>query len=563
MPEALVAAEIPSASKSEIHCLREQGGYGEVAHLGLIKVAGKDAAKFLQFRTTNDAAGLDNGRGVYNAMIDRTAHVEALFTSYRLDDAFYLLIERTYASSVIDHMERFHFSEDVSFAECEGRFEAVQGPRSAAAIGELAPQSSVHLQDEPTMTAATIDGAEVLILRQSITGELGYLIWLNKAATGIAATIAATCKHFGMCAMNADAWETARIEAGIPRYGVEVSAEDLLPDTGLEEYTVSYTKGCYLGQEVIARIKTYSAPRKGLIGLVFPGGFRPAELTPEVGEIKSYTYSSTLGKPIAIAYMPRSHRVPGQTIKVGDTTATVCLLPFYKSAPPAEAAKQLYEQALEDYAADRPQQAISKLRESLLLNPTYTDAYEILGVILSKFGELDEAIRLMKRLAELQPDSVMAHTNLSVFYMEQGNKELAEEEKAISMSITMEKIAREMREQQQQQEQKKKQIEDAKERIEMFKQVLEIDPEDQLANYGIGNLLVDIEQFQEAIPHLRKAVALKPNHTAAYCALGKALQGDKQINEAIEIYNRGIEVAAQRGDMTPLKEMRMHLDSLL
>jgi tetratricopeptide (TPR) repeat protein len=319
-------------------------------------------------------------------------------------------------------------------------------------------------------------------------------------------------------------------------------------------------------------MKTYSAPRKGLVGLSFPTDSTTDLLPPsgiasdvpaaETGQIKTLVYSPTLARPLALAYVPRSHRTPGELIKVGKHDATVCLLPFYKSQPPLERARTLYERALEDYASDRTEAAISNLRESLLLNPTFADAYEVLGVILSKHGDLDEAIRLMKRLADLQPDSVMAHTNLSVFYMEQGNKEAAEEEKAISMSITMEKLAREMRQQQEQQEQQKRKIEDAKERIEMFKQVLAIDPEDQLANYGMGNLLVDIDEFTDAVPHLRKAVELKPTHTAAYLALGKALEGAKQSTEASEVYKRGIEIAAQRGDMTPLKEMRSRLDAL-
>ncbi|HEY9786186.1 MAG TPA: tetratricopeptide repeat protein, partial [Candidatus Obscuribacterales bacterium] len=213
-------------------------------------------------------------------------------------------------------------------------------------------------------------------------------------------------------------------------------------------------------------------------------------------------------------------------------------------------------------AEDEDPQSVKLLEEALMLDPQLEDAYEVLGVILSKRDRLDEAIALMHKLADLNPDSVMAHANLSVFYLEKGDKEKAEEEKAVSMSIRMRLAAREATRAMKEEQERKQKKEEAKERMEMFSQVLEIDSEDLLANYGMGDCLVVLEEYEKAIPYLNKALAVKPMHTVAYVALARALNGLGRTKEAVDALNRGIEVASRKGDMTPLKEMQQQLAML-
>jgi tetratricopeptide (TPR) repeat protein len=195
----------------------------------------------------------------------------------------------------------------------------------------------------------------------------------------------------------------------------------------------------------------------------------------------------------------------------------------------------------------------------LELNPLFVDAYESLGVILSRHEQYDEAIALMHKLQSLQPDSVMAHTNLSVYYMQLGDKERAEEEKAIAMSIRMSQLAREHAQKKKETEDRGKLLQEAEKRLEMFRQVLLIDPDDFLANNGVGTVYVEIGQYEEAIPYLEKTIKSKPTHTVAYLALGQAFENLAKFAEAINVYRSGIDVAAKRGDITPMKEMQLHL----
>ncbi len=196
------------------------------------------------------------------------------------------------------------------------------------------------------------------------------------------------------------------------------------------------------------------------------------------------------------------------------------------------------------------------------MHALHADSYEMLGVMLGKRGQLDEAIALMKKLEQIDPESVMAHANLSLFYVQQGDKDKAEEEKALAMSLRMQQATREMGQQQEKQDEKKRKQEENLQRMEMFKQVIAIDAEDLLANFGLGNLYVELEQYEQAIPLLKKAIAVKPDYTAAFLALGLALQGNSQYAEAIEIYKDGIAVASKRGDFEPMNKMKEKLTFL-
>jgi tetratricopeptide (TPR) repeat protein len=114
---------------------------------------------------------------------------------------------------------------------------------------------------------------------------------------------------------------------------------------------------------------------------------------------------------------------------------------------------------------------------------------------------------------------------------------------------------------QNEEEQRKRQQENV-ERMEMFKQVLAIDSKDLLANYGLGSSLVELSRYQEAIPYLLEAISIQANHTVAYVALSSAYEALKDKDNAVRYLQKGIEVAAKRGDMEPLRKMKDKLAAL-
>jgi folate-binding protein YgfZ len=568
----------PSISE-QIATLRSQGGYFCASDYGLIEIYGKDAAKFLQDKTTNDVLQLKEHQGQLSCLLDRKAHVKAFFQLYRKHESFRIIAEKSQIEPILAHLEQYKFSDKVEFLNlCDtGTFFALQGPNVFQLLSKHQTCKGSIDQD---LADTKLWGTSIHLFRKSVTGEEGYFIWVSQSdVSAFFANAEAACLDSGFSKLTKESLETARIEAGLPKFATDFLDSNLLPETGLEELTVSYSKGCFLGQEVLARIKNHGAATKALMGLVFAQEFsQPLHFDSqvlledkEIAQLKSNCYSPTLNKHIAIALVRREYRVPNRQLNVlvidKPAQVSTTLLPFYHSASKAERALKLYQKALSIFALqsglETEIEAIKLLESAIVLEPLFEDAYESLGVILSKCNRLDEAIAIMKRLAELNPQSIMAHTNLSVFYIAQGLKEQAEEEKAISMSIRMQLAAKEAASAKQENKDKIEKQNSANERLDMFRQVLAIDSEDLLANYGSGSCLIDLEQYAEAIPYLAKAIEIKPTHSVAYLALATAYQSLGKTHEAGKTLERGIEIAAQRADMEPLKQMQNNLAALI
>jgi folate-binding protein YgfZ len=565
---------------NQINTLRKVGGYAVLQNFGVIEVAGIDAAEFLQARTTNDVLSLKPGDGQVTALLDRKAHVVAYFSLHYLDDKFFMLAERNQLPAIIAELEKYHFTEKVTFSKRADSTFYFAGVKSAALIVQASGQTKLPVSEPYSCARVAFFSVGSILIARSITGGEGYFVIAPTSdKDNLAGKAQDLASKLGMTELSAKALNCARIEAGVLEYGKDVDDKYLLPETGLDESVVSYTKGCYLGQEVIARVKGQGAPRRGLVGLIFAKdnpSSEPLRLLlnakikiagNEIGEIKSSCFSPTLDRTIAMAYVSREYRVPGRTLSLQldlnkgeeECQAEVVQLPFMQAEVKGETAQKLYEEALAEFALDHEVRAIELLREVLLLDAGFADAYEALGVILNREGEVDEAIELMKKLAEIDPKSVMAHSNLSLYYANKGLKKEAEDEKALAMAIRMQSLSDQMTLEKQQEEEKIRLIEAARERMKMFSQVLEIDAEDHLANYGAGSIHVELGEFAEALPYLQKALSLKPNHTVSYLFLGQAYEGLNQVAKAIEAYNKGMEVAAMRGEMQPSQEMQKRL----
>ncbi|MBI5176194.1 MAG: hypothetical protein HY986_25140 [Candidatus Melainabacteria bacterium] len=526
----------------------------------LIEVKGEDAERFLQSQTTSDVKALQIGDGQESSLLDRKAKVIAYFNLYKTSPtAFLILAPEVQKQAIIEHLERFIFADKVEvvplvFPFCElvsGSQAPLKIPPSAGSRAALMPLSKgfiarIHISPCPTFIIFSEE--ETLTLPQLSREEL--LI--------------------------------RRVEAGQAEFLTDYS-DSLIVELSLSSPAVSYTKGCFQGQEVLARVKAQGSPSRQLVGLVlnsseainFPVGSQfhlNAEET--AGTLVSHGFSPRLSKHIALAFLKRDLRVPGREIegyvevegKRLPLKAQVQVLPFIEPERDEDLAKRLYEEALQDFTAGNGAAAIQTLKQVVLLAPTFEDGYEALGVMLSKVDEgkhIDEAIACMKELAALNPDSIMAHANLSVFYLEKGDKEMAEEEKAISMSIRMRQAAREAMQEKNARDEQEKERKEAAERIKLFQEVLQIDADDLFANQGLGNCYNILGEHERAIGYLEKAIAIKENHTQCYEEMGKAYEALGNLTRAAEYYGKGVEIAAKKGDMQPLKAMKAKMEALL
>ncbi len=569
-------------TKIDTYPVRKFGGWS-IVELSCIRVFGTDARRFLQSQTTNDVNIVAEGGGHSNCLIDRKSRPVGCFRMYLLDSEYAIICDTKQTEPILEHLDKFRFADRVDFEEWkDARFITIQGPRSRTLMGAIIDGDGTHQLSSVDAFSGDISGQSVKIFRLSLTGEDGYLIVSDQETFKVVLSkLEAEAGALNVVSLDQATLDACRIEAGLPKLGVDFDGDNLLAETTLDETSVSYTKGCFQGQEVLARVRSQGAPTRALVGLTLaPPPVSSLAVDTEIkldneviGWIKSNLHSKVCNEYIAFAMVRRDYRTPGKEWQVSldgqDYTAKVQLLPFYQAISPQQQARRTFEDALQEFAREDEKQAgygslsIELLRESLLLDPHFEDAYEALGVILNRRGQADEAIKLMQQLATLNPDSVMAHTNLSVFYMEKGLKEKAEEEKAISMSIEMRLALQQSKDEKKKEKERQVSQEETLERMGMFREVLDIDEDDQLANYGYGDCLVELGRFEEALLHLKRSIELKPTHTVAYLALGKAYEGLVNSKEARAAYESGIDVAAKRGDMEPLKKMQARLDKLV
>ena len=579
-------------------------GVSQTTTMGCVLVDGADAASFLQAQVTNDVLKLEWGAWQWSALLDRKAHILAWFQVVRVAEYRYVLIaEQDQCATLAELLERVHFIENVSIQVMPALapWVALVGPWAAKTLTQLGlPAHDLTQINRCLMWPADLGDTSPRLsaIPSDYWGVPGF--WLFDATYLEAPTDAA--KSSGaiqqtllsqltqglpepVCLIDSLALDMLRLESGLCRYGIDMTDTVALPATGLEWVSVSYDKGCYPGQEVVAKVRTYGAMPRALMGVRLVEGTwpdaKPDTLTTSglsieyqgksIGTLHSRAMSPTLNQPIALAYLDKAYRVPGQmmavTLVAESTSVSMTLetvaLPFVPQTQPQHLSKKAYDDAISAFTQEHDDEAIALLQQAIAYDPLMVDAYESLGVILGRHKRYDEAIALMETLKTLDPDCVMAHSNLSVFYMELGDKDRAEEEKAKATVLSFSLQMKKQRQQQSESQQREQQRAALTEKLAMFEEVLGLDPDDTLANYGLGSAYVELEQYENAVDPLKKAIAQNELYTVAYLALVKAYKGLAKWPEARETLQKGLHVAQSRGDLMPLKQLQALENQLL
>jgi aminomethyltransferase len=342
---AVAGWEIPAHfgdPQAEYHAVRHSVGLCDLSYRGLVRVGGADRRRFLHAMVSNDTASLQPGQGCYATFLTNKGRLVADFVVYADADAYLLDLEPQTVQPLIAAVEEFVIADDVTFHDESASWGllSLQGPRAADLL-TLAFARDLPELPRYAHTMWELAGHPVRLMRRSHTGELGYqLLALQEA---LPALWEALWQHRDACdvwAVGTEALEVLRIEAGVPLFGRDMSEETIPIEANLLE-AISYTKGCYIGQEVIARIDARGHVNRKLVGLLLEGSTLPqhgARIdTPEreVGWITSTAFSLALQQPIALGYVRREAFTTGTRLQVqanGTTVqATVVDLPFYKS----------------------------------------------------------------------------------------------------------------------------------------------------------------------------------------------------------------------------------------
>ena len=310
--------------EAEYHALRRGVGLIDYSTQALLQVQGADRASFLHSLLTNDIKRLTPGSGCPAALLNVNAKLIAELFVLMEPDALWLLCDATRAADVASTLDRHLFTEAVTLTNHERRQAvlALQGPRTMDALAQLT-EAKVALPRIGDHCATVIEDIPLRLARYSLTGDAGVLCLVDAEHAKSAWDLLQ--RHGAASGLRPVGWEalnTARIEAGIPWFCVDMNEDNLLPETGLEASAVSDAKGCYLGQEIIARLATYGSVSRRLVGLLIDGGQVPeagdqiVQNDEPVGSVTSACYSPTLQRPIAMGYVKRGAYEPQTAVEI-------------------------------------------------------------------------------------------------------------------------------------------------------------------------------------------------------------------------------------------------------
>ena len=314
----------------------------DISHQGKVELTGRDACKFLHNLCTNDIKGLAIGAGCEAFLTTAQARVIARILIYHHGlnngmNALWLDVGAAMAEKVIKHLDHYLIREQVEIADRTGEFAQMHlaGPEAKAVLETALFGDFPELAELHHVERTTSDGAIAHIRRHAPLALPGYdIVCLNHVAEGIWQALT----NAGARPGGLQAYETLRVEGGAPVNGLDIDETNLAPEVGRTDRAISYTKGCYLGQEPVVRIRDLGHVNRSLLGLrlsgskALPRGTKLFHHGKEAGYVTSSVMSPRLGTAIALAYIRRGSHEPGTMVEVEADgyrlAAEVASLPF-------------------------------------------------------------------------------------------------------------------------------------------------------------------------------------------------------------------------------------------
>ncbi len=495
-----------------------------------IKLTGDDVVGFLNGQTINDVKWLNVENAIMpNATVDSSGRAEYLFAVAIFNHCYHIICRPGDVDLILDRLNRFIITDDVSL-EIVDQLNFIIGVLSIASFQE---QGEV-------LAKGFFFNDQVALIQSSSTAFHNH-------------------KH-----LDQNIFNEYLAMSGFPLWDIDFKQQNLITNSQAAAF-INFKKGCFIGQEVLAKIINNRGAAYYPAYIIVDELFGVNELGDLIAQkiinecYFTVTYQS---KKYLYVSLHRSYRVEDKTIEFAKSKIQIKLNPPINNHYQAKA-KWLYDEALFLFAkTDKIDQAVYLLKLAILCDNTFVDAYESLGVILDRMGNTHNAIDIMHELIKVNSDIPMAYTNLSLFYMKVGEIKKAEDYKAQATLAQFRHQAQINQNHQVANDQKKRELEQLLERQNMFTQVLEIDSEDIIALNGLGEVYYKLGQFKQAKEYLMKAIEFSPKHSVAYLNLGECLIALNEQNEAKRILAKGIEVASIQGELMPANKMQAHLNQL-
>jgi tRNA-modifying protein YgfZ len=315
--------------------LRETAAYLDLSARGKIFATGEDRVRLLHAMTTNHIQQLQPGQGCYAFFLNAQGRILADANIFLLTDRILLDIEPEIRERVYQHLDKYIIADDVTLDDASDSLTAlgVEGPTAAEVMFEIGAPI-------PDLPYSHVDWEGRIVARVNATGEPGFRIFAPKEQMAALVGELATA---GIPPAGAESARVVRLEHARPRYGEDIF-DTTLPQETQQTHALSFNKGCYIGQEIVERIRSRGHVHRLLTGLRIEAAEPPAPKTKlladgaEAGEITSAAFSPALRKVVALGYVRSQYAVPNVEFSAGGSSALTTPVAGSPEAAPAPTA---------------------------------------------------------------------------------------------------------------------------------------------------------------------------------------------------------------------------------
>jgi len=330
---------------AEHAALCETAGVIDLSFRSRICLAGADRVRFLHGQVTNDVKKLRAGEGCYSAITTAKGKMESDLNIFSLTDELLLDFEPNLTEKISARLEKFIVADDVQIVDVAPHYGllSVQGLKAQEAVRALNLFPEIPTQQLGSIKISDATLGEIYLANNPRLGTSGFDLFVpNNSLGAVVDKLIAAAKQIGGRAVGWTAFEVARIEAGIPRFGADMDETNIPLECGIESRAIVYNKGCYIGQEVINRIHSVGHVTRELRALRLASNL---ELLPkkgdklfhagkEAGYVSSAVKSPALNANIALGYVRREANQIGHELTLrtaaGESRAKIVELPFAK-----------------------------------------------------------------------------------------------------------------------------------------------------------------------------------------------------------------------------------------
>jgi folate-binding protein YgfZ len=317
---------------AEFHALLQGCAIVDMSWQAKLVLTGEDRVRWLNGMVTNNVRDLAPGRGNYSFLLNAQGRIQGDLVSYNRGDYLLVTTDREQAPAITAIFDRYIIMDDVEIADISDKLATigVAGPKARSVLSDAG--IDVRLLEPGQVIDTVWRDLGISVARSAQPPMDGYEIWFSadNADKVWDALLSAGAEPAG-----SEAFDLYRMVQGVPRFGVDLRDRDLPQETG-QNYALNLAKGCYIGQEIVERIRSRAILHRTFVGFELEGEPPAPGTKVQVNDKNAGEMTSAARVPfpsgertVALGYAHREIAVPGTVVKIGEQSATVAALPFH------------------------------------------------------------------------------------------------------------------------------------------------------------------------------------------------------------------------------------------